>query len=233
MRRFGGWLLVVVGLILTVAGAAAAVLIGPDDAIDSGTEHIESPGAAIVTDRGLIEFAGPTLVLEVSSQSGPVFVGVGSEVDVADLVSDVSRTQIDQVDVGSGVETSLIRGSQDFLAVGPDLDWWLESDTSQQARVEFPLPDRPVSVLVMNADGASPVVVDVEAAVEIRGAFWGVVAVGLVGVGLLIFGLLMLRQGRRRRRADKAASPDTPDPNSSGPASADQPSAADSSSDRV
>jgi hypothetical protein len=202
MRRLGGWLLVLVGLVLAGSGAAAAVVIGPDDGVESKTEHIDSPGAAIVTGPGAIEYAGPTLRLDVTSQNGPVFVGVGSEVDVEDFVSDVSHTEVDEIDLPSDIQKSFVRGSQAFLAEGPDLDWWVESATGEHAEVEFTLPDEPVSVVVMNADGASSVVVDVKAAVSVRGVFWGAVAMIVVGLGLLILGVLALRRGRPRREPD-------------------------------
>lgn len=205
MRKLGGWLLVLLGVLLAASGTAAAIIIGPDDALDDSGQRIESAGAAIVTGPGAIEYAGPTLLLDVTSQNGPVFVGVGAQVDVQDFVSTATRTQIDEIDFPSDLHESTVDGSQDYLAEGPDLDWWLSSATGEHAVLQFALPDHPVSVVVMNQDGASDVVVDVQAGLEIPGVFWGAIAVTVIGIGVLIIGVLMLRRGRSRPGQEPSA----------------------------
>ena len=57
----------------------------------------------------------------------------------------------------------------------------------------------------MNEDGAADVVVDVQAALEIPGAFWGAIASGVVGIGLLIIGILFLRRGHAQREQQPVA----------------------------
>ena len=161
LRRLGGWLLVVVGGLLALAGAVGAIVVGPDNAVQSDLWQLESPGAAIVTAPGVIDFAGPTLRLEAKSSEGPVFIGVGAQVDVEDLTSDLTYTQIDEIAWPDGeLQTSEVQGSQDLLADVPDFDWWFESSEGDIAVVDFALPEDPVSVVVMNADGSAPV--DVE-----------------------------------------------------------------------
>lgn len=212
LRRLGGWLLVVVGLLFAVAGTAAAVVVGPDNQVDAGTSKVSSPGAAVVTAPGVIGIAGPTVRLEATSSAGEVFLGAGAEVDVRDLVAAVTRTQVDDVTMpGGDLKTSEVQGDADFLAGVPDLDWWLESDAGDPAVIEFPLPDKPISVVLMNADGSAPVAADVSVALSVPGLFWGMIALLVLGIGLLLFGWLVLRRARalRRTEPDKSAESQT------------------------
>lgn len=200
LRRLGGWLLVVVGVLMAVAGAAGAIFVGPDNAVRSGTRQLQSDGAAIVTGPGAIDWAGPTLRLEARSSAGPVFIGVGNEVDVADLVADVTRTQVDEITLpGGDLRTSQVPGSQDFLPDVESLDWWVEKSDGEVAVVVLTLPEQPMSIVVMNADGSSPVDVEVAAEVSIRGLFWGLLAIAVIGLGLLNLGALILIRGRAKR----------------------------------
>lgn len=194
MRRLAGWALVFAGFLAAAVGIVAAVVVGPDDAISSGVRRLTSSGAAIVTAPGAITYAGPTVSIDVTSAGGPVFVGVGREVDVADLVADTSRTEVDQVSVPWSIRSSAAKGSSTALPDVSGLDWWLASDSGSDASVVFGLPDEPISVLVMNADGSPAVDVDVTAAVSVAGFFWGALALLVLGVGLELSGFLVLRR---------------------------------------
>ena len=212
LRRLGGWLLVVVGLLMAIAGAGSAIIVGPDNAVQSGIRQLASPGAAIVTGPGVIEYTGPTLRLEARSSAGPVFLAVGSEVDVQDLMADVTRTQVDDIDPMTGdLQTSEIAGGQDLLVDVAELDWWIESSEADVAVVDFSLPKQPVSVVMMNADGSAPVHVELAAEVSIRGLFWGLLAAALIGIGVLNLGVLVLFRARARRRAGQSRA-EEPDP---------------------
>ena len=205
MRRVGGWVLAVIGGLLAVGGLAGAVVVGPDDAIGTGTHHLESAGGAIVSAPGALDVAGPTLRLDVESAGGDVFVGVGREVDVADLVGDVSRTEVDGLGLRSDPRQSAVEGDVDALAAGDaGLDWWVATGTGQPAEVSLVLPEQRMSLVVMNADGSAGVDVEVTAAVSIAGLFAGTIAAVVVGVGLALTGGLLLTRRRRAALGDAA-----------------------------
>jgi hypothetical protein len=210
-------LLATLGGLLAIAGTVGAIVVGPDNAVQSEVRHLESPGAAIVTAPGAIDFAGPTLRLEAKSSAGPVFIGVGAQVDVEDMTSDLTYTRINEIALRDGeLQTTEVQGSQDLLAEVASLDWWVESSEGDIAVVAFALPDDPVSVVAMNADGSAPVDVVVAAELSIRGLFWGLLAAALIGVGLLNLAVLSLLRGRARRRVNEPAEESADPPASEG-----------------
>ena len=81
-----------------------------------------------------------------------------------------------------------------------ELDWWMESSEGDVAVVAFSLPEKPVSVVVMNADGSSPVQVEWQRRSPSADCSGASSPSALVGIGLLNLGVLMLFRARARRR---------------------------------
>jgi hypothetical protein len=126
-----------------------------------------------------------TVRVEVGSESGPVFVGIGPEQDVEAYLDDVSYSQLTHISWDgdnvtyrnvSGEGTPAPPGDQDFWAVasaGPGtqtLEWDLE-----QGRW---------TVVVMNEDASAGVTVDATAGAETDLMIW--VAIGLLMAGLIL-----------------------------------------------
>jgi hypothetical protein len=95
-----GVLLALLGLLVGLAGAAAAFwLIGPDDTVKSGDQHLTSKGLAIASSPDLLDRHGPVLHVEAHSTNGkPVFVGVARDFDVASYLKGFAHTSL--VDAG-------------------------------------------------------------------------------------------------------------------------------------
>ncbi len=206
MRRAGSWVVLLLGVVLMIVGAAGAIAFGPDDRLTSGRHPLSSPGIAVVTAPAALGYSGPTVELTVTRDaSEPVFLGVGYDVDVQDYLTDAAYTQVDSVGVPLDMTTSEVTGAGLPDDRPGDLDWWLVSDSGRgSAKVTFPLPDSAVDVVAMDPALRPGLDVTVTAEVVQPGAFVGGLAVSVGGVGLVLVGWMLmssLRSPRTRRRA--------------------------------
>lgn len=194
MRRAGGWVVLLLGVVLVIVGAAGAIAFGPDDRLTSGRHPLDSPGIALVTAPAALAYSGPTVELTVKTRdaSEPVFLGVGYDVDVQDYLTDTTYTQIDSIGWPLDVTTSEVTGAG-LPDVRPEvLDWWLVSDSARgSAKVTFPLPDSAVDVVAMDPDLRPGLDVTVTAELVQPGAFSGGLAVIVGGVGLAVVGWML------------------------------------------
>lgn len=206
MRRLVALVVVAVGAVAFVLGVAAALVFGPDDKITSGPHPLQSNGVAVVAAPSAIRYYGLTVQLDVHATRPhvPVFIGIGSSLDVADYLRRSAYTRIDSVRLPWKVATSAVRGSRSPNAPPTDLDVWLDSQSGHRtASITSALPDAAVAIVVMNADGSRGVHVTADLAVEERGVFVGGLATALAGVGVGALGWVFRRP--RTRTGDDAA----------------------------
>jgi hypothetical protein len=215
-RRALGWGAVVVGGLIALVALVVAVLVGPDNRIESGPHGFTSKGAAVATAPEALAWSGVTVEVTASAEGRPVFVGVGHDVDVADYLHDTAYTRVDSIDVPWSTKTTQVSGDQEVPAPPDKVDFWLVSDTAKDdATVRFPLPDAAVDVVVMDAEGNLGFSPDVTVAVVENGLFLGAVGLLVLGLGIGVAGFLLIRhvprRGRRRAaRSGRRRPPSTP-----------------------
>jgi hypothetical protein len=196
VHRVLGWLVAAAGVLLIVAGVGCAVLVGADSAVSSGTHRLTSDGSAIVTGETALDHAGPDVQVTASTpDGGPVFIGLGNAVDVADYLADAAVTRVDSFSLPWDIATTRVPGDAAPAADPRNLDWWLVRDSGDgSASIDFPLPDDVVDVVIMDPDRGREFAVDVTVAVEVPGLFAGAIAVAAFGVGLVLGAVLLLRR---------------------------------------
>ena len=138
--------LLVVGGVTLLIGAAASILIGSDDTAQSGPHDVFTPGVAIVTDAEALHYVGPTLHLTVEREDGdPVFVGVANEVDAASYLGGQSRRVVSRVKLPwTPTATETGAGTEPLPAPGQQ-PWWIDSvDGARPAGIGLADPARSV-----------------------------------------------------------------------------------------
>jgi hypothetical protein len=203
VRSVFGVLLALIGLVVAVIGGAAAFwLIGPDDTVHSGDQHLTSKGLAIASTPDLLNRHGPVLHVAAHSVKGqPVFVGVARDFDVASYLKQSAYTSLVQVQVQFPVTltTQDKKGNATPLAAPATLDWWVaKANGAGTQSIAWPIEDGPYDVVVMNADGKTPPDVQVNLGIEIPNAFVTALAVFVAGLVLVALGLLLILVRRRR-----------------------------------
>ncbi|TDD61891.1 hypothetical protein E1263_05750 [Kribbella antibiotica] len=191
-----GVLLTLVGLVLAVGGGIAAFfVIGPDDTVQSGDQHLVSKGLAIASTPELLELNGPILHVDARSANGkPVFVGVGRDFDVASYLKDVAHTQLVQLTYPIALNTQESKGAADPLTAPGSLDWWVAKGTGS---LTWPIADGPYDVVIMNADGKTPPDLQVRLGIEVPNAFLIALAVFVGGLLILALGIVLIVVRRR------------------------------------
>jgi hypothetical protein len=199
-----GLLLALVGLLVTLVGAAASFwLVGPDNTIDTGEQHLAGKGLAVMTAPDLLDRHGPTLHVTVTAAK-PVFVGIGQDLDVASYLGDSQYTRVVKLDAAVPVKLSTqeMKGGVATLTPPAGLDWWIVKATgSGEQSVAWPIADGRYDVVVMNADGSAGADARVTLGVELAGAFTTCLLVFGGGLVLLIVGLVLMFLRRRKRPA--------------------------------
>lgn len=207
MRRAGGWVVCLLGVMLVIVGLVGAIAFGPDDRVTSQPRSLSSRGIAVVTAPTAVTYSGPTVELTVAGAAAdPVFLGVGYDVDVRDYLSGAAYTQVDSVDLPFDVTTREVKGTAGPEVVPEDLDWWIVADSGKgSATVTLPLPDAAIDVVVTASDLRPGLDVVVTAAVVQQGAFVGALALGVGGLGLAVVGWMLSSSvpARGRRRASQ------------------------------
>ncbi|MPZ61649.1 MAG: hypothetical protein GEU93_10210 [Propionibacteriales bacterium] len=212
MRRLGGLALLGMAVLGILVGVALAVFFGQDNRMDTGPHRLQTGTAAIVTAPQAIAIAGPRVELEVAAVEPDrnLFVGVGHDVDVRDLLGQTPRTRIDSVELPWRIETSGVDGSGVPRSAPEDADWWIEQDQGRgRATVAWDLPDTAIDVVILDRDGREDLAVDVTATWEAPGAFVTGIALAVFGLGVGIFGWAVITtrvapRGLHARRGPEA-----------------------------
>lgn len=208
MRKFFAIVLLVLGVPILLAGSAAAVFVGSDDTFDLATATIDDDDtAAVVTGVSFLEVEGPTLHVTADGGDAETFVGVAHPVHVAAYFDDVPYMEITDVTTQREL-TMLSRDGESAPADGPvGLDWWADTTSGRGAQtVGLPLNNAPVQVVAMQADGSTPLNLDLRIAAEVEGLFVTTLIVAGTGFVFVVGGILLLRSARRRKRANAARS---------------------------
>ncbi|WP_405066778.1 hypothetical protein OG558_34630 [Kribbella sp. NBC_01510] len=204
VRSVLGVLLALIGLLVGLAGAAAAFwLIGPDNTLKSGDQHVTSKGLAIASSPELLDRHGPVLHVDAHSTNGkPVFVGVARDFDVASYLKGFAHTSLVQVQYPIALTTQEQKGASGPLAAPDTLDWWVaKANGAGTQSIAWPITDGPYDVVVMTADGKTAPDVQVNLGIEIPHAFLAALGVLLAGLVLLAVGILLILVRRRRPSA--------------------------------
>jgi hypothetical protein len=201
MRRVVRVVLIVLGSILSLAGLAAAVLIGPDNTVGTGGHQVTTDTAVVSTATSVLTIMGPTLHVAATVPDDEVFVGIGHPVDVGDYLDGVEHDQITEVSVPWSVELQRIEGEEG--APGADAssrDWWHDQAAGAgRQEVSAELGEVPLRLVIMRADGEAPLTTDVEFALQIDNLFTTALLVLAIGLVLLATGIFALRRRTSRR----------------------------------
>ena len=200
IRRIFGVLLALIGLIVAVVGGAAAFwLIGPDNTVQSGEQHLSSKGLAIASTPDLLNRHGPVLHVDVrSAKNQPVFVGVARDFDVSSYLKGISHTKLVQVQFPIALSTQDEKGTAGPLAAPDTLDWWVaKANGTGTQSIAWPIEDGPYDVVIMSADGKTAPDVQVDLGIEIPKAFATALIVFAAGIILLALGILLILFRRR------------------------------------
>lgn len=204
VRSVLGVLLALIGLIVALAGGAAAFwLIGPDDTVQSGDQHLSSKGLAIASAPGLLDRHGPVLHVDAHSSNGkPVFVGVARDLDVASYLKNISYTELTQVQYPVSLSTQDHKGTSGPIAVPDTLDWWVaKANGAGTQSIAWPIEDGPYDVVIMNADGKPALDVQANLGIEIPNAFLVALGIFVAGVILIAVGIFLILFRRRRPKS--------------------------------
>ncbi|MET9318280.1 hypothetical protein ABZX12_41245 [Kribbella sp. NPDC003505] len=206
-----GLLFVLVGLLVTVAGAVAGFwLVGPDDTVETGEQQLSSKGLAVVTVPHVLDRHGPTLHVTASAADRrPVFVGVGSDLDVTSYLTGSLHGRVVGLSLPVRLETDSVQGASTPLSAPDSLDWWVVKSSGAGSRsITWPMTDGRYGVVVMNADGKAEVDASVNLGVELDGAFETALFVLGGGLALVVSGLALILLGRGRPRRPAQLGPD-------------------------
>jgi hypothetical protein len=201
MRRFARVVVLALGLIVTAAGVAAAVFVGPGDTVGTGEHRLTTETAVLTAPESALNFMGPTLHASATASEGEIFIGIAHEVDVSGYLDDVEHDQIDRFEVPWSPQLQRSPGE----AIAPPalpggLDWWYDQASGQgRQSVAVELAEEPLELVIMNAEGEAPLEVDVELGLEIENLFLTTLLLVGVGVLLLLIGIFALRRRRPNR----------------------------------
>lgn len=189
------WPALVVGVLLSVAGLAVVVVLGPDSRFTTGPHEVDTDAAAVVTAPGVVSYRGLQVdVLVEVPVNKPVFVGLGNTVDVQDYVSRTQRLEVTSFRVPWTVRTREVEGGPALPGAPTALDWWIaESAGLGGASISARLPDESVSVAVLAVGASDLSGLTVTFAYGVRGGFGLGLGAVLVGAGLVWVGLLLRR----------------------------------------
>jgi hypothetical protein len=210
-----GSLLVLIGLPTTIGGCAGLVanesLRDADGYFSTSTERFSSPTYAITGED--VDIGGAdiprwalgdiaTIRLRVSSRETdrPVFIGIGSEDDVDRYLGDVEHDELTDIDVDPFRAVYTTRpGSSAPAPPGEQTFWATSASGSGTQTLIWPVESGRWAVVVMNADGARGVDVDLSAGAKVDWLRWIAVGVLVLGLALLVLGILLIVLGARGR----------------------------------
>jgi hypothetical protein len=189
--------IVVLGFFVALAGGVLTALVGGDGRLELPENGARSDGHAIVFDalslRGMATSGdlALTLNLRVRDDVGthPIFVGVGPRADVDAYLGGVHTDRLIQVNWPGQVRTEPVNETS-TRAPGPPADegWWAASASGTSVSMDWVATSGDWTVVVMNADGSTPV--DVRGSVAV-----GVPALGAASIVLLVLGLVIAAGG--------------------------------------
>lgn len=199
-----GTLAALMGLgLLTAAGAVGWVnfqqrdngyFTTPTERYDVATRAITSPGMNVLVDQELpdvlpVDSAGRVLLRGTSASGRQIFIGIGPQEDVARYLANVRHSELTKVDFSPfRAQYREVPGDAVPAAPGTQTFWSTSAQGTGTQQIEWDLRSGRWAVVVMNADGGTPVSVDLQAGVR-SDLLWPVF------IGLLISGIVLLVVG--------------------------------------
>lgn len=131
MGRVLAWVLLALGLVSGLTGAAVLTVLAPADRLEVSLDAGDGPGVAVVTAPGLLELSGPDVSVRATASAGTdVFLGVARAQDVTAWLDQARRTEVDDVAGDLSDPTAVTEVSGTGAAVDPrGADIWLTSTT--------------------------------------------------------------------------------------------------------
>ncbi len=206
---------------------ADATLRDDDGFLMSPDQPIATQTYAVVSDRMQVhtepapDFLPEGLLgdakVEVTSDAGPVFVGLARASDVESWLAGVPYAVTTRLPMnGDDASYRLVDGTG---APGDPTraDFWVAkaSGTDTQS-ITWPLEDGTWTIVVMNADSSRGVVADVSAGVTIPGISWVVAILLSIALTSLVIAILLLVAALHRPRPAASAPPAPPAPPAGG-----------------
>jgi hypothetical protein len=205
----GSVLLLIIGTLLALGGAALMVLFGSDNEISTDKHPVDTPTAAVVTDvatiRDTAEVADAlgTSNANVNANGGNtsgLFVGIGPAAAVDRYLSGVAVDQAVDFDVDPYALNLSRRAGTETTATPPgDESFWVASvDGTGNLALSWPMQDGNFRLVVMNSDGTAGMTSQLSIGVGLDGMFG--VALGLLigGVVLILVAIVLLVATRPR-----------------------------------
>jgi hypothetical protein len=206
-----GSVLIVIGALTAISGAALLYLFGGDRVLASTPHQISTPTSALVTDLGTITntsgvsvaIASPTLHVTASGTADrPIFVGVGPADAVDRYLDGVSADRVTDLELSRFV-LDTVRQPGTMPAQTPAAqDFWVASaQTTAVADLTWEIEDGNYSIVIMNADGSIGVATEVGAGVGLPGSstIWELVIIA--GAVFGAFGIAVIAVGSRQRNS--------------------------------
>lgn len=195
MHKAMGTAIAAVGVVIALVGLAIVVVLGPDGRFRTGPHSIDTDGVAVVTAPGVISWKNldVELLAEVPAHK-PVFVGIGSSVDVEAYLEGVRRLEVTDFSTPWKVKTRQLAG-RDALGGAPTaVDWWnAHSAGLGGAAIKTKLPDETVSAAILTVGSSNLRGLKVTFAYGLEGGFLKGLGLLLGGLGLAWAGLLVRR----------------------------------------
>jgi hypothetical protein len=197
MQKAMGTALAVLGVTIALVGLAIVVVLGPDGRFRTGPHPIETDGVAVVTAPGVISWKNldVELLAEVPANK-PVFVGIGSSVDVEAYLKGVRRLEVTDFSTPWKLKTRQVAGRGALGGAPTAVDWWnAHSAGLGGAAIKVKLPDETVSAAILTVGSSNLRGLKVTFAYGLEGGF-------LKGLGLLLCGLGLAWAGLLARRGE-------------------------------
>jgi hypothetical protein len=189
----------------------------------SGANRLETPSFAIVEEPGILDIAPSWLVgwfsdvvdvrvAATSSTGNEVFLGVGPEGDVQAYLADVAYDELTGLDLDPvKTEYQSRTGEAEPTPPGDEAFWVVSAEGPGQQTVTWDLEPGEWAGVLMNADAARGVSVDLVAGWKLNNAtawMWGTFAAGVVLVLLALWAIVhWIRRGAKRRAQEQMAGP--------------------------
>lgn len=212
MGTFLRGLMIVVGVLMLLAGAAVALYVGPDDEVRLGTHQVGPDEAPLlVTQPAFFEYRDVTVTVRAESPGG-VFVGAAPAREIADYASGVRGFHLDDFDTSGRLSGKPVKGGD--VPDPSKADFWSERASGAGVqRISILLGDQPTGFAVVPTKPGQGT--KVALGIVLGGLFLTALVVALLGVALVVGAIVLSRRARGRRDAGRAVSdvtPASPDP---------------------
>ncbi|MDT4923018.1 MAG: hypothetical protein QOG01_731 [Pseudonocardiales bacterium] len=206
-----GILLFIVGASAAVGGGALTVIFGSDGTLTSASEPLSTSRSALVATMDDIEgtsgFASvvgrPTLKMSVTGAGRDVFIGVGPAKAVEQYLTGSSIDRITDLEVDPFKLKTAPRDGSARPAAPASQTFWTAHATGPTASFDWKISDGSYRLVVMNADASPSVNANSRLGLTVPhvfaiglGILIGGVLIALVGIGLFIVAIRMRRQPR-------------------------------------